>query len=127
MLVAGALAIAGGIAAVAVLPLAWQWRVVAGVCWGLYTGRDLWLIASANKACKRLQVDQDGGIRVFDQRDCCSLATMDSGSMVLRRIAWLRFSTDAGRRHVELIRRKSARSNDWRRLQVIWRHLGARG
>ena len=125
VLIAGALAILGGIAVIAALPITWQWQVIVGLGWGVYSGRDLWLIARANKACQRLQVDQDGCIRVFDRECCCSPATMDSGSLVLRRLAWLRFRTAAGRRHVELIRRKSTQNDDWRRLQVIWRHLGA--
>ncbi|NIL93018.1 MAG: hypothetical protein GTO71_00915 [Woeseiaceae bacterium] len=123
----GMLAAAGGIAAIMTLPIAWQWQVLAGLGWCGMSGRDLWLISRANKACDRLRIDEDGVVHVFDRNNCCSAATIESGSVVLRRVAWLRFRTDTGSRHVELIRRNTRKNNEWRRLQVIWRHLGARG
>jgi len=64
---------------------------------------------------------------VFANDDCPSGASIEAGSVVLWHFAWLRFRTENGRRHVELMRRKTAQNKDWRRLQVIWRHLGAGG
>ncbi len=46
------------------------------------------------------------------------------GSFVLRRVAWLRLERPGRACHVELLRGGAAGCNDWRRLQVIWRHVG---
>jgi len=47
------------------------------------------------------------------------------GSMLLRRVGWIRWDDGCGRQYAELLRGRSRESDDWRRLQVIWRHIGA--
>jgi hypothetical protein len=47
------------------------------------------------------------------------------GSVVLPRLAWIRFETECGIRAAELLRGNCRESDNWRRLQVIWRHVGA--
>lgn len=52
-------------------------------------------------------------------------AQLCAGSVVLARIAWLRIATPRGRPYAELVSARGHASEDWRRLQVIWRHIGA--
>jgi hypothetical protein len=52
-------------------------------------------------------------------------ATLCAGSLVLARFAWLRIAAAGGRPYAELVSARSHASEDWRRLQVIWRHIGA--
>ena len=127
VMLCGASAMAGGLLSIAVLPVAWHARVLLGLCWGLVSGRELWLIAKAHKRCAGLRLDADGQVLVRDGHGGGTAATIEPGSVVLQRLAWLRFRTVSGHRHAELLRRKSMKNNDWRRLQVIWRHLGAAG
>lgn len=47
------------------------------------------------------------------------------GSIVLSRLAWIRYEIKGGVRSAELLRGNCLESHDWRRLQVIWRHIGA--
>ena len=52
-------------------------------------------------------------------------ARLCAGSLVLTRIAWLRIAAPGARPYAELVSARSHASEDWRRLQVIWRHIGA--
>ena len=52
-------------------------------------------------------------------------ARLCTGSLVLARIAWLRIAAPGERPYAELVSAGSHASEDWRRLQVIWRHIGA--
>ena len=127
VLISGALATVVGIVILAGLSLPWYWRVFGGLAWAFFSGRDLLHIASGHKGCEKLRLDNEGNVRLFSADGCCTAATIDGGSVVLPGLAWLRLRTDSGRRQAELLRRKTAGSNEWRRLQVIWRHLGAHG
>lgn len=122
---AGLAAAAGGLVVIAGLPFGVHWRGLLMLAWALLLGRDLWRIAAGFSHCARIRVEPGGTLLVYDADECCSLATLQPGSIVLGRAAWLRFQDSDGRRHVELLRRKTVQNKDWRRLQVIWRHLGA--
>jgi hypothetical protein len=52
-------------------------------------------------------------------------AALCEGSVVLPRIAWLRIVPRDGRRYGELVCAERQGSEEWRRFQVIWRHIGA--
>jgi len=49
--------------------------------------------------------------------------------VLLRKVGWIRLSFElpTGRKLIlgELLRGDGRRGEDWRRLQVIWRHIGA--
>ena len=117
----------GGIAAIIALPLEGSWRAGLVGIWVLICGRDLWLLAAGYKHCARIRIEHSGNMFVYAPDGRLRTATIDAGSIVLREFAWLRFRSESGRRHVELLRRKTAQNKDWRHLQVIWRHLGAGG
>ncbi len=121
----GIAAVAGGLVAIISLPFAGGWRTLAAVIWTVTFWYELREILRGNKACQRIRIEQDGNMQVTMAEGCCMPATLSAGSVVLDSFAWLRFTAENGCRHVELVRRKSSRIKDWRRLQVIWRHLGA--
>lgn len=121
----GILLTLAGVASIVVLPVALVTKLVSGVSWCGIGIRELRLIARGYKDCERIQVDASGVAQVFDAQGRCRTATIDSGSMVLGRFAWLRLQGPKGLRHSELLGRDAARVHDWRRFQVIWRHLGA--
>lgn len=117
----------GGIAAIVALPLEWPSRAGLVGIWVLICGRDLWHLAAGFKHCARVRIEHSGNMFVYAPDGRIQAATIDAGSIVLQEFAWLRFRSENGRRHVELLRRKTAQDKDWRHLQVIWRHLGAGG
>ncbi len=127
MFCSGCIAVLGGVAAIAGLPVGAGWRAVLALAWVAVGLRDLWVVVQGFRHCSRIRLEHTGQLLVFDPGFCCSAATLGAGSIVLRNMAWLRFRTENGRMHAELVRRKTAQSEDWRRLQVIWRHLGAGG
>lgn len=48
-----------------------------------------------------------------------------AGSVVLSRFAWLRVAPPGAGAYSEPLSAARHESEDWRRLQVIWRHIGA--
>jgi len=107
------------------MPIAWEWRFAASCLWLLVSERELLVIAGGYKHYKGIRID-DNGDTVLLTRDGDRLPVkLLAGSVVLPSLAWLRFKDRDGRRLVELIACKSPEDKAWRRLQVIWRHLGA--
>lgn len=123
----GAAACIGGLAALVPLPVDSASKLVAMAAWLAVGSRDLWLIAAGHKLCRRIELHHDGGVRITTPDGRCIVATLGSGSVVTRGFAWLRIGVPGGRQCRVLLRRKATNFKDWRRLQVIWRHLGAGG
>jgi hypothetical protein len=73
----------------------------------------------------RLRISCDGELRLFDRQGDWQAGTLLAGSVLLRRIGWIRIRTGEGRIFAELVRGRCRYNADWRRLQVIWRHVGA--
>lgn len=99
-------------------------RVVAAACWLAFSCRELLVISAAYKHCRRIRVSSGGAVEIVGQEGSWRAATLQSGSVVLSELAWLRIETDDGRKVVELLRGNCRKNKEWRRLQVIWRHLG---
>ena len=126
-LATGAGALCCGALAVAALPIGTLAKALAIATWAALGSRDLWLIASGNKRCRRIRLHYDGSIEAWSRDARCVAATLRTGSIVLPVIAWLRLEFEDGGHVGLLLRRKAAKNKDWRRLQVIWRHIGATG
>jgi hypothetical protein len=122
---AGLSATTFGLALVAAMPVAAHWRVVGAVLWLLLSTREMHCIARGFSRCQRLRIAQNGDAEVMTPDGGWVPATLCAGSIVLPRLAWLRLRADNGQHFAELLRCESPRNKDWRRLQVIWRHLGA--
>ncbi len=127
VLVYGIIATAVGLVLLATLPLALSWRAIAAVAWLLVSVRQLLVIAKGYKRCKRIRIEHNGTVTLWAADGCWFPATLIPGSVVLSKVAWLRFRAEDGQQFAELICEKSARNKGWRRLQVIWRHVGAGG
>jgi hypothetical protein len=116
-----------GLATILALSMPPVWRAFAALLWLIMNGRELVLIAKGYKQCRRIRIGHDGDVELLGRDGSWMPATLVSGSVVLRQYAWLRFETREGLRFAEPVRAKNAQSEGWRRLQVIWRHLGAGG
>lgn len=124
VLATGAGTLLCGALAIATLPAAMLWKTLGTVAWFIVSGRDLWLIASGYKRCARIRLYHDRSVQAFSGCGHCVAATLCAGSVVTIGFAWLRIEFAEGRRCGLLLRRKASGNEDWRRLQVIWRHLG---
>ena len=114
-----------GVLAIFNLPVAVSWKLCGTVAWGITGGRDLWLIASGYKRCTRIRLCHEGSVQTWSPAGRCAAAVLCAGSVVTDGFAWLRIEFRDGRRLGLLLRREASENKDWRRLQVIWRHLGA--
>lgn len=120
-------AIALGLGMLLTLAVPTAWRVAAAAAWTAVNARQLHLIARGYMRCRRIRIASDGSATIQAPDGNWFAATMLAGSIVSSRIAWLRLAADDGQHFAELVRAKNAENEQWRRLQVIWRHLGAGG
>lgn len=98
------------------------------------TGAALWVIASSieflrlQRAYARycgLRVRYDGAVHLRERGGDWQAASLLPGSLLLRRLAWIRLRSEHGEVFAELLYGTRRDSRDWRRLHVIWRHIGA--
>ena len=75
--------------------------------------------------CRRIRIHSDGEAAVLNNDGEWLPGALQTGSVLLRRLGWLRIRGASGQVFLELIRGNARQSHDWRRLQVIWRHIGA--
>ncbi len=109
------------------MPLAWEWRLAAGCLWAFVSERELRVIANGHKRYQGIRIDENGTTALLTRDGDWLPATLLAGSIVLPSLAWLRFKDHEGRHRAELLACKCPENKAWRRLQVIWRHLGASG
>ena len=72
-----------------------------------------------------IRLSSAGEIAVLTRDEEWRPCDLQTGSIVLQKLAWLRLQTSNGEIFVELLRGNARQSVEWRRLQVIWRHIGA--
>ena len=113
-----------GLLVILSLPISNFLRAAAGLICTLVTGVELALISSAHKQYTCIRIYSDGAVEIRDRDGVWQIATIASGSIVLQKLAWFRLKPANGGRYYELVRGNSRESKQWRRLQVIWRHLG---
>lgn len=116
-----------GLLLISRLPVAAAYQSAIAVIWlGICTYE--WL--SLRRAYARsgiLRIDAEGRIECRNGDGAWRAHGLRSGSIVLARFAWLRLAAADGLRYAELLCGDARESDDWRRFQVIWRHVGATG
>jgi hypothetical protein len=119
-----ALAVAG-VLVIAVLPLLVGLRVAGIAVWAAWSLWDLVWLKRSWEACRGLRLAEDGAVDVLDDAGEWRRARLESGGILLRHQGWIRIRPAGGRAFAEPLRGACRKSRDWRRLQVIWRHIGA--
>ncbi len=114
-----------GVAIIAYLPLALQWRAAGAAAWLSASAFEWILVARAYRDSRSYTVFADGSIDIESAGGARMAAVFAAGSVVLPGIAWLRLRAADGRQWGELIRGNSGEDEDWRRFQVICRHVAA--
>ncbi len=125
MLLAGAASAGAGCAMILALPISPGWRLLAAALWLASSVREVVSAYRGQRCFDRIRLLQGGDALLRGEGGCWFPATLAAGSIVLRRCAWLRFETEDGRKFAELLRCRGPQNETWRRLHVIWRHLGA--
>ena len=125
MLTSGRLLIAAGLVLILTLDLDTAIRAASGLVW-FFAGRyELIRIERGFESCNAVRLSSDGEIALLNNDQEWLPVTLQTGSIVLRNYAWLRLRAANGDNFVELMRGDTRQSEEWRRLQVIWRHIGA--
>ena len=129
VLASGALLALAGVPLIIVLPVYSVLRVAALLLWLALAVQELSRVRSAWFVCHALRFSADGTISVLIPGQIWRPARLLSGGILLRKLGWIRLSVrlPTGQELVlgELLRGDSRKSADWRRLHVIWRHIGA--
>ena len=123
VLTSGRLLAAIGVVVVLLLPLPAGVRLAGLVVWCIAVFRELGSLQRGFRHCRLLRLYADGSLAVKSGAEWVP-AKLENGSVVIANFAWLRFVSDTGIHCQELLRGDARQSNEWRRLQVIWRHVG---
>jgi hypothetical protein len=123
--VSGRLLIAAGLALILVLAIDVMLRAAGCIVWVLVGRWELRQLEQGFDACKGIRIDSSGDAMILNSDENWVPARLLTGSVLLRRLAWIRLQDQSGRIFLELISGDARQSQNWRRLQVIWRHIGA--
>ncbi len=117
-----ALALLGATAiGVATLP-AWV-RLLALPGWLAMSYLEIRALRYGWERAGRLRFRASGDVEIRGRDGNWGPARLLDGSVLLRRLGWLRLIADDGVRIHELVRGSCRSDRDWRRLHVIWRHV----
>jgi hypothetical protein len=100
-------------------------RLATCVLWAATCTRELRLFWRGWAACRMLRFTAEGHIAILGADRVWRPAQRQSGSVLLGRVGWIRLRDHRGVVFGELLTGDGRASPDWRRLQVIWRHIGA--
>jgi hypothetical protein len=107
------------------LDLAAVIRAAACLVWVVAGRHELMGIERGFESLNAVRLSSGGEIAVLNNDQQWLPVTLQTGSVVLRNLAWLRLQAANGDTFVELLRGNARQSQEWRRFQVICRHIGA--
>ena len=127
VLTSGRLLLAAGLVLILTLDVDTTIRGAGCLVWFVAGRFELARIERGFESCIAIRMSSEGEITVLNNDQEWLSGTLQTGSVVLRNFAWLRLQTADGENLIELLRGNARQSQNWRRLQVIWRHIGAEG
>ncbi len=125
VLLSGLIACLAGFLVVLLMPLGALHRVLIVCGWAFFCGRDMARTWRGYALGGALRISGDACIEVRMAGGEWRAAALLPGSLVLPGVAWLRISVAGGGAYGELLTGNPRKNKDWRRLLVIWRHIGA--
>ena len=123
--ISGRLLIAAGLALLLVLAIDELLKAVSCIVWILIGRFELRRLEGGFETCRAIRIESSGDAMILNSEENWVPARLLTGSVLLRRLAWIRLQDQSGRIFLELISGDARQSQNWRRLQVIWRHIGA--
>jgi hypothetical protein len=125
--VSGALLCIVGVLLILRLPVTAGCKSAIAVFWLALNAYEWFSYRLAYARAGILRIDAGGRVERHGDDGAWQVHALRAGSVVLPRLAWLRLSAPGGLRYSELLCGDARESDDWRRFQVIWRHVGATG
>lgn len=120
MLLCGGVAAIAGAAIIIATPVSGVLRLLILVAWAGECARECRALRRGGSRLLALRLDTEGGITGFGPDGRREPLVLLAGSMVLRRLAWLRLRFADGSTHGELIMGDPDTDPAWHRLQLIW-------
>jgi hypothetical protein len=121
----GALFFVTGLVILAALPVAVPWRSLLALGFTLLSAAELAVLLKAYRDCVALTLHADGSVEIEGPCGGRRKARLMPGSVVLRQWAWLRIQPPAAPAWAESLNPRTQDREQWRRFQVICRHLTA--
>jgi hypothetical protein len=113
-----------GLFLIARMPLTLSLRSLLGLLWSFGSYLELRPFWRAYRLFSRIRVLANGDVRLCNRRLEWVPGCLQRGSVLLWRLGWLRVKTHDGHRFAELVTMVGQPQREWRRLQLIWRHIG---
>ena len=107
------------------LPTGGWAQLALAIGWSVLSVRELRQLRQGWADCRCLRFTPDGKIAVLCADARWRSAHWEAGGVLLRKVGWIRLRNHRGALVAEPLRGDSRASADWRRLHVIWRHIGA--
>ena len=114
-----------GVLVILLLPTDLWMRLAACVIWVVTSAREHRQLQRGWADCRALRFTANGELMVLGADQTWRAARQETGSVLLRKLGWIRLRDHRGVVFGELLSGDDRASPDWRRLQVIWRHVGA--
>lgn len=114
-----------GVVLIATLPASVSLRVLASTAWCVMLAWEAWVLGKAWQNCRAVRLSAGGEVAILDANARWQPGRLVPGGVLLSRIGWIRLQVVGGPVFAELVRGRRRVSPDWRRLHVIWRHVGA--
>ncbi len=114
-----------GLVFVVLLAVSTGLKGLVAVAWVCVCGYEWLAFRRGYAGSSALRIAAGGSVERRCRDGSWQPARLCAGSLVLTRFAWLRVAPQDARPYAELVRAAGHESEDWRRLQVIWRHIGA--
>jgi len=119
-MLSAAIAVIGGFALILHMPLSGGFRALFTVLWIVHNTREMQLWSQAAARVVRIQFTQTGDVRVTGRDGLVSPVELLSGTLVTRRMAWIRIGFADGRKYGELLCGNAVIDKQWHRFQLIW-------
>jgi hypothetical protein len=124
VLITASLMVLLGIGVIVLIPVAKTVAGVAGFAWICWSCAEVLTYWRIYRRWLGFRVAAGGETQVFGRGECCSAKVMP-GSVILSEVAWVRLQAENGDVWGELVAGSHRESEEWRRFQVIFRHLNA--
>jgi hypothetical protein len=121
VLLSGALAAIAGLTLIMHMPLSAIHRVISSALWLVWCGIETSALTKVWPNVSRIIVNSAGEVWVTDAAGQRVRATLLRGSIVIRRLAWLRMHLEDGRKYAELVSGNAVEDCQWHRFQLIWK------
>jgi len=121
VLLSGAIAAIAGLSLIMHMPLSVIHRVISCALWLVWCGIETSALTKVWPNVSRIGVNSAGKVWVTDAAGQRVRATLLRGSIVIRRLAWLRMRLEDGRKYAELVSGNAVEDYQWHRFQLIWK------